>query len=134
MDNAAGLVCVHFLATLHAHLGDDKIISKDAKSESFHNLSMQALSKSGDAILIKFVVINKLNESLNDLLTAEALAFETERLSRMITFFNQPVFVREEQTDNNIIEKDIIRNILKKTFERIDFLTDTGQINLTNAT
>lgn len=52
----------------------------------------------------------------------------------MITFFNQPVFVREEQTDNNIIEKDIIRNILKKTFERIDFLTDTGQINLPNAT
>ena len=95
---------------------------------------MQALSKSGDAILIKFVVINKLNESLNDLLTAEALAFETERLSRMITFFNQPVFVREEQTDNNIIEKDIIRNILKKTFERIDFLTDTSQINLPNAT
>ena len=62
------------------------MISKDAKSEFFHNLSMQALSKSGDAILIKFVAINKLNESLNDFLTVELLAFETERISRMITF------------------------------------------------
>ena len=62
------------------------MISKDAKSEFFHNLSMQTLSKSGDAILIKFVAINKLNESLNDFLTVELLAFETERISRMITF------------------------------------------------
>ena len=62
------------------------MISKDAKSEFFHNLSMQALSKSGDAILIKVVAINKLNESLNDFLTVELLAFETERISRMITF------------------------------------------------
>ena len=46
-------------------------------SKSFPNLSMQALSKFDDAILIKFDAINKLNKSLNDLLTAEALAFET---------------------------------------------------------
>ena len=75
--NARELLWVHFLPALYVHLGDDKIISKDRMSKSFPNLSMQALSKFDDAILIKFDAINKLNKSLNDLLTAEALAFET---------------------------------------------------------
>ena len=76
LGNAGGLVCVHFLATLNVHLQDDKIISKKQKKaliEFFHNLSMQALSKSDNAILIKFDATNKLNKSLNDLLTDEAL-------------------------------------------------------------
>ena len=80
LDNARALVCGHFLATLNVHLGGDKITSKEAMSEFFHNLSMQALSKSDDVILIKFDDINKLKKNLNDLLTAEALAFETERV------------------------------------------------------
>ena len=50
--NARGLVCEHFLTFLSFHFLDDKIISKNAMSECFHNLSMQALSKSDDAILI----------------------------------------------------------------------------------
>ena len=98
------------------------MISKNAMSESFHNLSMQALSKSDDAILIKFDAINKLNKNLNDLLTDQALAFETEKVSRMMTFFSQPVFVSEEQTDNNRIKIEIVRNILndeKKIFRLI---------------
>ena len=59
------------------------MISKDTMSEFFHNSSMQALSKSDDAILIKFNTLNKLNKSLNNLLMAEALALDTERVSRM---------------------------------------------------
>ena len=85
--NSRRLVCVHFLAALNVHLRCDKIISNDVMSEFFHNLSMQALSKSAGAILITFDVINKLNKSLNNLLKAEALAFETERVSRIVTFF-----------------------------------------------
>ena len=50
LGNARGLVFVHFLATLNVHLGGDK-------------MSVQALSKSDDAILIKFDAINKLNKS-----------------------------------------------------------------------
>ena len=82
-----GLVCVHFLAALNVHLGGDKIISKNAMSEFFHNLSMQALSKSDDAIVIKFDAINSLNKSLNKLLMTEPLAFNTEKISRMTTEF-----------------------------------------------
>ena len=44
----------------------------------------------------------------------------------MMTFFNQSVFVSEEQTDDNRIEKDIVINILND--EKIDFPTDTDHI------
>lgn len=49
-SNARRLVGIHFLGALNVHLGGLKTISKNAVSEFFHNLSMQALSKSDDAI------------------------------------------------------------------------------------
>ena len=68
--NELRLVCVCFLAALNVYLGGDKMISENAMSVYFRNLSMQALSKSDDAIVIKFDAINRLNKSLNDLLMA----------------------------------------------------------------
>ena len=107
-----GLDWVHFLVALNVHLGGDKMISKNAMSEFFHNLSMQALSKSDDTIVIKFDAINKL-KSLNNLLMAKSLAFNTEKISRMATeFFHRPIFVAGEQTDNKKIEENIVRSIL----------------------
>ena len=35
----------------------------------------------------RMTTINKLNKSLSNLLTAEARAFDTERVSRMTSFF-----------------------------------------------
>ena len=106
--NTRGLVCVHFLAPLYVHLRGDKMISKSTMSEFFHNLSMQALSKSDDTIVIKFDAIKRLNKSLNDLLTAESLAFDTARISRMTTrFFDQPIFITGEQTDIKKLRKKI---------------------------
>ena len=52
-----GLLYVHFLAALNVHLDGDKMISKNAMSEFFHNLSKKALSKSDDTIVIKFDAI-----------------------------------------------------------------------------
>ena len=51
LENRRGLVCVYFLAVLNIHLGGEKIISKNAMSEFYHNLSMQALSKSNETFL-----------------------------------------------------------------------------------
>ena len=48
-----GLVCIQFLAALNVHLGREKSISKNAMSEFFHDLSMQALNRSDDRIEIK---------------------------------------------------------------------------------
>lgn len=57
-------------------------------SEFVHNLSKQILRKSGDTFLFKLDAINKLNNSLNNLLTAKAMAFHTERVSRVTPFFD----------------------------------------------
>ena len=105
------------------------MISKNAISEFFHNLSMQALSKSGDIIVIKFDAINVLNKSLNDLLTVETLPFDTARIKKMTVFFDQPIFV-SEQTDNKRIENSIVRNILND--EKMEFPTDTDHISMPN--
>ena len=91
---------------------------------------MQALSRSDDAILINFEAINKLSQSLNDLLTAEVLGFDTARVSRMTAFFDHPVFVTDEQTDNNRIKENIVRNILNDG--KINFPTYTYHISLSN--
>ena len=48
----------------------------------------------------------------------------------MMNFFSKPVSVREEQTENNRVEKDIVRDILND--EKIDFPTDTDHIGLPN--
>ena len=50
LENSRGLVCMYFLAVLNIHLGDEKIIPKNAMSDFYHNVSMQALSKSNDEI------------------------------------------------------------------------------------
>ena len=105
-----GLVCVHFLAALNVHLGGDKMISNNAKSEFFHKLSMQALSKSGNTIVNKFDVINRLNKSLNNSLMTESLAFDSEKISRMRTqFFDRLIFLAGEQTDDKKIEENTVR-------------------------
>ena len=88
---------------------------------------MQALSKFDDTILIKFDAINRLNKSLNDLLTAESFAFDTVRISRMTTeFFDRPIFVTGEQIDDKKIEENIVRSILND--EEIEFPTDTDHM------
>ena len=92
---------------------------------------MQALSKFGDTTVIKLDAINRLNKSLNNLLTAESLAFDTARISGMTTeLLGRPIFVTGEQTDNKRIENSIVRNILND--EKMEFATDIDHINLPN--
>ena len=96
-----GLVCVHFLAAPNVHLGGDKIVSKNAINDFFHYLSIQALSKSEDTIVIKFDAINRLNKSLKDLLMAESLSFNTEQIN-----VNDWV----NKTDNKKLDQDVQQN------------------------
>ena len=49
---------MYFLVALNIHFGDEKIISQNAMSEFYHNLSMQALSKSNGKIFINLNAIN----------------------------------------------------------------------------
>ena len=59
-----GLDSVQFLAALNICFGRNRTLSKDVMSKSFHNLSMQALSLTGNSIMLKFDAIKKLNKNL----------------------------------------------------------------------
>ena len=78
------MVYVQFLAALNSRLGVEKNISKNAMSEFFQNLSLQALNELDEMTNIKFDAINELNKSINILLMVEANKFinqENQRLS-----------------------------------------------------
>ena len=77
--DAHGLVCVQFLAAVNSHLGSDKTISKNAMTEFFQNLSLQALDELDETTDIKFDVINELNKSINNLLMDEANKFINQK-------------------------------------------------------
>ena len=64
---AHGLVAVQFLAALNTFMDGNKTISKNAMSDFFHNLSMQALSRDDDRTEIRFDAITALNASLKKL-------------------------------------------------------------------
>ena len=62
--SAHGLASTQFLAAFNIFIGGNKTISKNAMSEFFHNLSMQALSRDDHRINIKFGAIEGLNKSM----------------------------------------------------------------------
>ena len=104
--DAHGLVCVQILAALNVFLGGDKIISKNAMSEFFHNLSMQALNEMEDRVKLKFDAKNDLNKSIDNLLITEARKFKT--LPKEIWMGN----FADHKTENQKFEDDVVRNIL----------------------
>ena len=102
------------LCALNVHLGGDKTISRDAMSEFFYNLSMQALSKSGKIISLKFDAINRLTKSINCLLVSEALAFENAKTKELQNLmFDLPTVVGDEPTIKNKTESTIVKEVLK---------------------
>ena len=62
---------------------------------------------------------------------AESLALDTAKISRMTTeFFDRPIFVTGEQTDNQKIEQNIARSILND--EKMEFPIVNDHISLPN--
>ena len=104
--SSRGLACVYFLAALSIHLGGKKLISKNAMSEFYLNLSMQALSNLNDEVFLKFDPINCLNKNLNNLLIGKIRAFEMAKVSTMmLEGFDRPIFVELEKTHNEKLRK-----------------------------
>ena len=77
------MVYVQFLAALNSRLGVEKNISKNAMSEFFQNLSLQALNELDEMTNIKFDAINELNKSINNLLMDEANKFINQKNQRL---------------------------------------------------
>ena len=81
--DAHGLFCVQFLAALNSHLGSDKNISKNAMTEFFQNLSLQALNELDETTNIKFDPINEFNKSINNLLMDETNKLINKKKSKI---------------------------------------------------
>ena len=101
------MVCVQLLAALNSHLGDGKNISKNAMSEFFQNLSLQALDELDETTNIKCDAINELNKRINNLLMDEANKFINQENQRVS--FNS---VNDFKSKNLKIEEDVTDNIL----------------------
>ena len=101
------MVYVQFLAALNSRLGVEKNISKNAMSEFFQNLSLQALNELDEMTNIKFDAINELNKSINNLLVDEANKFINQKNQRLS--FNS---VNDFKSGNKKLEEDIVDNIL----------------------
>ena len=106
--DAHRLVCAQFRAALNVFLGVDKIISKNATSEFFHKLSMQALNEMDDRVKLIFDAVNGLNKNLNNILVTEVNKFKT--LPKEIWMGN----FADHKPENQKFEDDVVRNILYK--------------------
>ena len=102
-----GLFCVQVLAALNSHLGSDKNISKNAMTEFFQNLSLQALNELDETTNIKFDPINEFNKSINNLLMDETNKLINKKNQRFS--FN---LVNDFKLENKKIEEDVVDNIL----------------------
>ena len=122
--DAHGLVCVQFLAALNFFLGGNKIISKNAMSEFFHNLSMQTLNEMEDRVKLKFDAINDINKSINNLLITETNKFKT--LPKEIQMGN----FADHNTENQKFEDDVVRNILYDF--KVEYPHDTDHLTFPN--
>ena len=61
---AYGLVSTQFLAALNINFGGDKTVSRNAMTEFFHNLSLQALNRDDCRVQLQFDAIIRLNRNL----------------------------------------------------------------------
>ena len=120
LTDAHGLVGVQFLAVLNVFLGSGNIISKNAMSEFFHNLSMQALNKMDNRVKLKFDAINDLNKNINNLLITEANKFKM--LPKEIQMGN----FGDHKTENQKSENDAVRNILYDI--KVEYPHDTDHL------
>ena len=80
-NDCRGLASVQFFVALNVFLGGNMQLPKNATTEFFSNLSMQALSKSNDTILLTF------ERNFIDLLTFEDLASNINNPLRIRTDF-----------------------------------------------
>ena len=77
-----GVVSLQFLAAFNRFLGGDTEVSRDARSELFHNLSWQALTNDNDSIQVQFEAVTTLVQSISHLFQREVYEAKKEQIKR----------------------------------------------------
>ena len=90
------------------YLGDSPSLSQRTMTEFYHNLPMQALSKSGDSVRLKFIAIVDLVKNIAQLLNDrnEAAIVITKESDRYFASF-----LDEKKRSNKIWMKQIKRQL-----------------------
>ena len=127
----SSLVSVHFLAALNIYFGGNRALSKDVMSEFLHNLSMQTLSISDDSIVLKFDVIKKLNNNINNLINSKIHLQKNGAVFREIQYLDPPTIAGDEPTFRNKIKSIIVNEILNEEMHPTD-LDDANDDNKKN--
>ena len=94
-------------------------------SESFHNLSLQALSIEDDRIHITFDAMNKIHQIIADSLSMLKFEFMKNEIERSFKKF-QDAIVPKETYVNNVTETDLIQTTLND--EKIEFPVDNSYL------
>ena len=114
-DRAAyGLVSTQFLAALNINFDSDKTVSRNAMTEFFHNLSLQALNKDDYRIWLQFDAIIRLNRELKRLIR------DDRRNTLNFVDFKLQVFKRIKEPTQLI--EEVVNNIISGT--QVDYLQD----------
>ena len=88
-SDARELVSGQMFASLHMNLGGSPNLSQRAMTEFYHNLSMQALSKSDDSVRVEFIAIVDLVKNIAQLLNdrIEAAIVSTKESDKYFASF-----------------------------------------------
>ena len=116
-----GLVAVQFLAALNIFMRGDSALSKNAKSEFFHNLSMKALSEDENSVEMRFNHIGILCDNLKELLWSDR-AVETSKtpLSLSFTEFTPPRFKSIKDRNHRTLVTCLSRTLLGKLKSKLE--------------
>ena len=103
-SDARELVSVQMLASLHMCLGASPSLSQRTMTEFYHNLSIQALSKSNDSVRLEFVAIVDLVKNIAQVLndSTEAAIVRTGESDRYFESFLD----KKEKEQQNMDEID----------------------------
>ena len=119
-SEAYGLVSTQFLAALNIFTGGDRALSKNAVTEFFRNLSMQALNREDDTAQLSFTYLRELCDNIKNLLRSDkALMFD----KTSDTFMDySPLEFEQIKDKNQRVEENVVENIISSM--RLSFSRD----------
>ena len=127
-SHAYGLVPTQLLCALNIFVRGEKELSKNAMSEFFNNLSMEALDTEDDTAQLNFEHAKKLCDNMKNLLRSDTALLYNKTTDKFIKY-SQSEF-EEIKNKNQKIEEDVVENIISG--KRLSFPQDTSYMFFPN--
>ena len=122
------MVSVQFQATLNIFIGGRKIFSRNAMTEFFHNLSMQALNEEDKSVDTSFVYIGELCHNIKELLQSNRALVSNKEPYTFMEYL-APQF-EKIQDRNQKFEENVVCN--KLSGMPVAYTLDTSYMTFPN--